>query len=322
MGYWPKYVSVAKRREQAAKEVKSAKKSGYRLNPVVVEGRTIAHTFWGKAWCDFLENYSDYDNRLPRGRTYARNGSIIDLQISKGVVKAQVVGSSLYKITIEIEPMDSRKWKSLVATCSGKIDSMIELLQGKFSKSVMSTIIDQGSGFFPEPSEISMRCTCPDHASLCKHIAAVFYGIGACLDHKPEWLFTLRHVDHLELITTAATGNISGSGADVLEEESLSALFGIEIAESLLHSTPLPAKKEPLPEVKKAVEKSPPLEPFYLTLAQVADLLETSRPKLSKLLAENLIPFQRVGRQKLITLEEAIKYREKAGLAPQEGKYL
>lgn len=315
MGYWPKYVSVAKRRAQAAKEVKSAQKHGYRLNPVVVAGRTIAHTFWGKAWCDFLENYSDYDNRLPRGRTYARNGSIIDLQISKGVVKAQVVGSSLYKITIEIQPMDSQKWKALVTRCSGKIESMIELLQGKFSNSVMSTMVDQGSGLFPKPSEISMRCTCPDHAGLCKHIAAIFYGIGACLDHKPEWLFTLRHVDHLELITTAATCDISGSGADVLEEESLSALFGIEIAQSKPLSALSPAKNKPLPKAK-GVQTSPPVDPVYLTLAEVAHLLEISRPKLSKLLAKNLISFQLTGRQKLVTIEEVIKYRNKTGLAP------
>jgi uncharacterized Zn finger protein len=160
MGYWAPYVPVAKRKAQAAKHVKAAKAKGKKLNPIEIIGRQIANTFWGKAWCDNLENYSDYENRLPRGRTYVRNGSVIDLQISKGKIHAKVMGSYLYEVDIEIKAMNNQKWKSLIKVCAGKIDSLIELLQGKFSNAVMAMIIDQNYGLFPGPNEISMALGC------------------------------------------------------------------------------------------------------------------------------------------------------------------
>lgn len=256
MGYydygWQKYVSVAERKQKAAKHINSLKKKGATLNPVVIEGRSIATTFWGKAWCDNLESYSDYENRLPRGRTYVRNGSVIDLQVTKGLVKAQVMGSSLYNISITIKPMIESKWKALIDTCAGKIDSMIELLQGKFSKAVMKIITEKEVGLFPNPKEISMKCSCPDHAGMCKHIAAVLYGIGSSLDIKPEWLFCLRHVDHMDLIATAGTAGtlIQGNvGADLAEED-LSSMFGIEMdsgQNSLAPKTP-PKKTKAKPK--------------------------------------------------------------------------
>lgn len=232
---WPAYVSVAERRETAAKLVAAEKKKGKEFNPVVIEGRTIAKSFWGKAWCDNLEAYSDYENRLPRGRTYARNGSVIDLQVTPGNVSAQVMGSSLYKISISVTAMPAAKWGGLVKECAGKIDSVIELLQGKFSKGVMEIITEKENGLFPKPKEITMRCSCPDIAGMCKHIAAVLYGVGATLDAKPEWLFTLRHVDHMDLIATASTAStlIGGQDGDnMLADSELSALFGIEMEAS------------------------------------------------------------------------------------------
>ncbi len=235
MGYWGQYISVAERKARAAKHLKAAQKKGKALNPIIVKGRQIAHTFWGRAWCDNLENYSDYENRLPRGRTYVRNGAVIDLQVSKGKIHAKVMGSYLYEVDIEIEEMNPLKWKSLVKACSGKIDSLIELLQGKFSDAVMAMIIDPNNGLFPHPNEISMECSCPDGVGMCKHTAAVLYGIGACLDLQPEWLFKLRHVDHLELIVQASANGIialSKPSADGLEESDLSSLFGIEMAET------------------------------------------------------------------------------------------
>ena len=102
-GFRP-YVPVAKRREKALKEAQKAQKNGKALNPVHIEGRKIAKTVWGQAWCDNLESYSDYENRLPRGRTYVRSGAIIDLVIDPGKVRAQVMGSSLYRIEITVAP--------------------------------------------------------------------------------------------------------------------------------------------------------------------------------------------------------------------------
>lgn len=235
-GHWAPYVSVAKRKELAAKKIKEAQKKGKALNPINIEGRTIAKTFWGKAWCENLEKYSDYENRLPRGRTYVRNGSVIDLQVTQGKVEAQVMGSSLYKITIQIKTMPEGKWQSLIKTCAGKIDSLIELLQGKFSKAVMSILIARETELFPSPNEISMSCSCPDHAGMCKHIAAVLYGIGAAIDTLPEWLFTLRHVDHLKLIASAATNEILNApqpSSNAIADGELSSLFGIEMQQPI-----------------------------------------------------------------------------------------
>src|ERR1700692_1563968 len=97
---WKPYVSAAERRRQASKEMAKLAKKARPVSAVIVDGRAIAKTFWGKAWCENLERYSDYANRLPRGRTYVRNGSVVDLQIVKGEVLAFVSGSELYKIKI------------------------------------------------------------------------------------------------------------------------------------------------------------------------------------------------------------------------------
>lgn len=202
---WRPYVPVAQRRARAARELtKLAKKNGQGASPVQLTGRKIASTFWGKAWCDNLERYSDYANRLPRGRTYIRNGSVVDLQISRGVVCARVSGSSLYKIEIQIKPLAAGLWESIQAECAGKIDSLIELLQGKLSAAVMGIVTRPERGLFPSPKEIKMECSCPDWADLCKHLAATLYGVGARLDHNPELLFLLRGVDPSNLISRAS----------------------------------------------------------------------------------------------------------------------
>src|SRR3954447_11541438 len=125
------YVPVAQRRAKAAREIEKRRKKGQPVSPVVIEGRTIAHTFWGKAWCDNLESYSDFENRLPRGRTYVRNGSVVDLQIEPGKIKAMVSGSELYEVSINIAPLPAGQWKSIKSRCAGQIGSLVELLQGK-----------------------------------------------------------------------------------------------------------------------------------------------------------------------------------------------
>lgn len=304
MGYWAPYVPVAKRKAQAAKHVKVAKAKGKKLNPIEIIGCQIANTFWGKAWCDNLENYSDYENRLPRGRTYVRNGSVIDLQISKGKIHAKVMGSYLYKVDIEIKAMNNQKWKSLIKVCAGKIDSLIELLQGKFSNAVMAMIIDQNYGLFPDPNEISMECSCPDGVGMCKHTAAVLYGIGASLDRSPEHLFMLRHVDHLELIVQASAEGIiapSQPSADALEESDLSVLFGIEMAEVV---SP-PVEKKTVPRKKATSE-----ERIELSIPQAAMLLRISELRLKKLLDENIIISRRAGKRRWISFEEIMRHRK------------
>ncbi len=238
-GYRP-YVSVAQRRAQAAREAARRAKQGEKLSPVVIEGRTITTTFWGKAWCTNLESYSDFANRLPRGRTYACNGSVIDLKIAKGQIKALVYGSELYKIQIDIDPLPKARWEALKQQCAGQIASLVELLQGRLSKGVMERVTDRKHGLFPAPAEIRLRCSCPDYAGMCKHIAAVMYGVGNRLDSSPELLFLLRGVDHLELIEQAipAAPADAGRGAPAIAAEDLGDIFGIEV-----DAGPAPATK-------------------------------------------------------------------------------
>ena len=203
-GGWAPYVPVAERRRRAKKKMEALRKKGVDVQPVEIEGRQIANTFWGKAWCDHLESFSDFENRLPRGRTYVRNGSVCHLAIAKGSIEAKVSGSELYTVKVSIKTLPSKKWTSLKQRSAGQVGSLLELLQGKLSEHVMEVVTDRKEGLFPLPGEISFHCSCPDWASMCKHVAAVFYGIGARLDAKPELLFLLRGVNHEELIQADA----------------------------------------------------------------------------------------------------------------------
>ena len=233
---WRPYVSVAQRRANATRELaKLAGKTGKTALPVLLDGRKIASTFWGKAWCDNLEAYSDYANRLPRGRSYIRNGSVVDLQISQGKVTALVSGSELYKIEIKIKPLAASLWKSIQTECAGKIDSLIELLQGKLSSSVMQIVTRPERGLFPAPKEIDLDCSCPDWADLCKHVAASLYGVGARLDQNPDLLFLLRGVDPSELISRASASEavrqaVPAEGIPQMADKELAEVFGIELA--------------------------------------------------------------------------------------------
>jgi uncharacterized Zn finger protein len=231
---WPAYVPVAERRRKAELAMEKLRKKGVTVSPVKLEGRVIAATFWGKAWCDNLESYRDYENRLERGRTYVRNGSVVDLQIAEREVTATVSGSELYKVKVSIGEVVKTHWKSICADCAGGIDSLVELLQGRFSKGVMERICRQGAGLFPKPSEIRFSCSCLDHASMCKHVAAVLYGVGARLDAKPELLFRLRAVNENELV--ADIGQVlpmskqGPAAGKVLEADDMAALFGLDMA--------------------------------------------------------------------------------------------
>src|ERR1017187_1300507 len=232
-GYgWAPYVSVAERRRKALKRMESLRRKGSIISPVSVDGRTITKSFWGKAWCENLESYSDYENRLPRGRTYVRNGSVVDLQIVENQITALVSGSEMYEVKVAILPVAKPRWKSICEDCSGSIDSLVELLQGRLSKGVMERISQQQTGLFPSPKEIKLSCSCPDWAEMCKHVAAVLYGVGARLDQQPELLFRLRAVNEKELIATAGTSlpGAKKTPARELRGEDLSKLFGLDMA--------------------------------------------------------------------------------------------
>jgi uncharacterized Zn finger protein len=257
-GFRP-YVSVAERRRKASREMAKLAKKGKTIRPVQIEGRTIARSFWGKAWCDNLESYMDYANRLPRGRTYVRNGSVVHLDIRSGEIEATVSGSELYQVRISITPAAKAKWKSLCRDCSGAIGSLVELLRGRFSDHVMGIITRKETGLFPAPAEIKLNCSCPDWATMCKHVAAVLYGVGARLDENPELLFTLRSVNHEELITQAATasdlaGKTASAGPELAESE-IGAVFGIELDPQA--AAPVPALAAPAPAKARRKARKP-----------------------------------------------------------------
>jgi uncharacterized Zn finger protein len=256
---WHTYVPVAEKRRQAERKLAKLKKQGQFIAPVRIEGRTITKSFWGKSWCVNLERYSDYENRLPRGRTYVRNGSVIDLQIAKGEISAMVAGSELYQIKIAIAPVTRARWKSICRDCAGTVDSLVELLQGRLAKGVMDRVCREGDGLFPSPTEIKLSCSCPDWADMCKHVAAALYGVGARLDEKPQLLFVLRDVDENELLASAGQApplkTAAPGTAKVLDESDVAALFGLEMAET--PHTPNPAFVVPKrPQESKAQKRN------------------------------------------------------------------
>jgi uncharacterized Zn finger protein len=246
---WGDYVSVAERRQRAEKELAKLRKAGRAVSPVRIEGRKIAESFWGVSWCTNLERYSDYATRLPRGRSYVRNGFVVDLQIGKGKVTAIVSGTELYNVTVSITPVTGLRWKAICRDCSGSIDSLVELLQGRMAKGVMDRVCRQGDGLFPAPGEIKLSCSCPDWADMCKHVAAVLYGVGARLDATPELLFVLRGVDQSELLAGAgqdlSRGKPATAAGNVLADDDVAALFGLDMADGATPDIPAPAARRP-----------------------------------------------------------------------------
>lgn len=239
---WRPYVPVAQRRRNAKRHADTLARQGHTLSPISIQGRTIARTFWGKAWCKHFESLGDYANRLPRGRRYVRNGSVFDLHINPGRVDALVSGSEVYTIQIDFTPPTDAHWRTIVDTCAGHIDSLLDLLQGRLDDRVMHVLCQPDTGLFPQPDDLVMRCSCPDWASLCKHLAAVLYGVGARLDDDPSLLFTLRQVDAQELIAHADINTLLTpvDHDDTLHADDLGSLFGIELDDevSLAHASP------------------------------------------------------------------------------------
>ena len=226
------YVPVAQKRADAQNRIDKLRKKNKNIQPIVpFTDRKIAHSFWGQSWCNNMERYADYENRLPRGKSYLRHGCVCDLQISEGLVTAMVSGSSMYNVRITIDKLSEKRAELLQNLLQGKISSQLELLQGKIPKDVRELVGNPDNGIIPFPKEIHMRCSCPDSASLCKHLAAVLYGIGRRLDTDPGVLFTLRGLDPLLL---CAHGNEIDLSVEDSEEslsggEDLSALFGIDL---------------------------------------------------------------------------------------------
>jgi len=250
------YVSVAKKKSNAKKKLLQLQKKNPNLKPISIAGRTLAHTWWGKAWNDNLEKYADYSNRIGRGRSYLRHGSILDLKISKGKVESLVMGSSSkpYSIEIKISKLNKDKWSVINKKTKNMIGSLQEILSGKFPKSLGEVFTATGVGLFPAPEEIKLKCSCPDWAVMCKHVAATLYGIGVRLDENPELFFTLRGVNLVDLVSLAvkkrksellesASKKKKTSRSIKVDDSKLSALFNIELVNDVPNTAKTTTKK-------------------------------------------------------------------------------
>jgi uncharacterized Zn finger protein len=306
MGFWgyKPYVPVAKRRAKALTAVNKAKKKGVNYSPIEPYTGAVAKTFWGKAWCSNLERYSDYANRLPRGRTYVRNGSVIDLKINEGTVQALVMGSDLYQVSVTIKALPQTRWKAVCADCSSSVASLIELLQGKLSKAVMERICTPTTGLFPTPKELEFECSCPDWAGMCKHVAAVLYGVGARLDQQPDLLFPLRHVDVKDLVAQASVAKPSAAttkSKKVIDDSDLADVFGLDMAEPLAapkagkakaavtKATVKPTAKKTA--ASKSAKKSLPKESKVVSGETTANVVRTKMPPVKS--AKRVLPSKR-----------------------------
>ena len=236
--YYPRYVTVAEKRQKAQKTIEKLKKKNPDIAPIIISGKKLTRTWWGKSWNDNLESYSDYSNRIGRGRSYVRNGAVLDLKITPGNISALVQGSETkpYQINITINSLPKDTWESITKACEGKIDSLQELIEGKFPKALSDLFTAQGKGLFPAPKEISLNCSCPDWANMCKHVAAVLYGVGARLDDNPALFFVLRNVKIDELISQAITHKSrtlleksKAKSSRIIDDTDISGMFGIEM---------------------------------------------------------------------------------------------
>ncbi len=250
---YPQYVPVSVYKKRNRKAAEKLKKK-YDIQPIQVEGRKIAKTWWGEHWCENLERYADLANRVGRGRKYVRYGAVLNLDIEEGKITGMVQGSrsNPYTVLISVKKLSDSKWSKLCRETLSSVESLSGMLAGKFPSDLKELFFAKKDGIYPDPGEISFECSCPDSASMCKHIAAVLYGVGSRLDDKPELLFTLRNVSMEELVDRTLTDSTStlmekadeAAGDGVIDNADLGDVFGIEMDDSVPDAAPLPPSEE------------------------------------------------------------------------------
>jgi uncharacterized Zn finger protein len=258
-GFAP-YVSVASKKAKALKKLAQLKKKNPGIAPLTVEGNKLAHTWWGKAWNSNLEKYADYSNRIGRGRSYIRNGFVLDFKIKPGQVSSLVHGSGSqpYQISIKIQPLKKAAAEKIRQQCEGQIESLQELIEGRFPKQLAEIFTAKGQGLFPTPQEIHFNCSCPDSASMCKHIAATLYGVGVKLDQDPKLFFHLRQTNLSDLITQAIKGKsekmlkqAEKKTSRVITDLDTASIFGIDMDEKVVATKPSPVPTKKVKQGKK-----------------------------------------------------------------------
>ena len=235
------YVSVGERAARARRKIVQLQKKKKDINPVVIEGNKIANSWWGKAWINHLESYADYDNRVPRGRSYVKNGLVIHLSIKEGEIESMVMGtgSQPYKITISMKKISKKKWDHIKELSRKNISTLSDLLTGNLPKELAQVFSDCNEGIFPTLREISFDCSCPDWASMCKHVSAALYALGSRLDKEISLFFQLRGVDIQDLVQSVVQSEsthlqqiVPTHSAETLElaDSKLAQLFNIKLS--------------------------------------------------------------------------------------------
>lgn len=340
-GGFGEYESKAQKLAKAKRQVAALRSENPDLAPIHIEGRLLARTWWGKAWNANLERYSDLNNRLERGRAYVRNGSILDLQINVGRVTAQIMGSgsSIYQCTIKIDKLSPQKWQAIKDKAAGSIPSIAELLAGKLPEEMLKLFTSKKEGLFPASSEIKKSCNCPDYASLCKHLAATLYGIGARFDHKPELIFTLRGLDPAKLVSSVIKSHKDdlinrALRADQkrqlkLKDNELAALFEIDFAGLVTNDYGMEKKHLPDIGAKKKVSSTKDKNDSWRSMiksdlnkpipaTELIRLLSLS-PMNSQTLRRLLIPVTELSLQQLL---EMIVIKDKGRFRPGMSRLL
>jgi len=286
-GYYPKYVTVAEKRDKAKKKIKQLRKKHPHIRPIILEGKALAKTWWGKAWNNNLESYADYSNRIGRGRSYVRHLAVLDLQIAPGEVTSLVQGSmgAPYEVVISIKKMKKKNWQNIKKECQSRLSSLPDLLAGKIPKALQETFMVQGRGLFPTPSEITFDCSCPDWASMCKHVAATLYGVGARLDEDPALFFTLRQAAIDDLVSQAVQSKASSiiekttaGSSRIIADDKLSDLFGLDMDDPVPVK---PVKKKAAKVRKRKSVQQGDLQGYPTASALVAHYIDKSKNSLS-----------------------------------------
>ncbi len=224
-----------KLKENAKNTREKATAKGQTLHPVVIKSRQIASSWWGKAWCQNLERYADFETRLPRGRRYVRTGAVMDLQIKEGKITARVQGTRKmpYKVEIRISPLSEQRIEKITEQCGTCVETLDKLINGDFPRELKDVFFEEG-GLFPKPKEISFSCSCPDWAVMCKHIAASLYGVGARLDEEPLLFFSLRGIDTNKFVDVVISSRVETMLANVgqpshriIKDSKIEDLFGV-----------------------------------------------------------------------------------------------
>ncbi len=169
-----------------------------------MSGRTrFGLTWWGQRWIDALEALGAvYANRLPRGRTYARKGTVQDLAIDAGAVTARVQGSRArpYRVQLQLPVFDDPTWEAITTALASRVRLSAELLDATMPEDIDEVLAECGVSLFPSARELTTRCSCPDVANPCKHVAAVHYVLAQTFDADPFLLMTLRGRDRDTLL--------------------------------------------------------------------------------------------------------------------------